>query len=79
LPAPRAGAFTGKRGSIRTVPVNHSLGPFPDGCEPLRLICIVVSDIGLQKARLVWQSQSQIAQIWPAKSGDHLTDSNTPH
>src|SRR5262249_28259215 len=25
-------------GSIRTVPVNHSAGPLPEGCEPARLI-----------------------------------------
>ena len=30
------------RGSIRTVPVNHSAGPLPDGCAPLRLISMVV-------------------------------------
>ena len=27
-----------EQGSIRTVPVNHSAGPFAEGCEPLRLI-----------------------------------------
>src|SRR5215208_1898226 len=41
LPAARAGAFAAKRGSIRTVPVNQSPGPFPEGCEPLLLISIV--------------------------------------
>ena len=30
-------------GSMRTVPVNQSAGPLPEGCEPLRLISIVVS------------------------------------
>src|SRR3712207_597570 len=25
---------------MRTVPVNHSAGPLPDGCEPIRLISI---------------------------------------
>jgi hypothetical protein len=25
---------------MRTAPVNHSAGPFPEGCEPLRLIFI---------------------------------------
>jgi hypothetical protein len=27
---------------MRTVPVNQSAGPLPDGCAPLRLISIVV-------------------------------------
>ena len=27
-------------GSMRTVPVNQSAGPLPEGCEPLRLISI---------------------------------------
>ena len=31
-----------KSGSIRTLPVNHSAGPFADGCEPARLISIFV-------------------------------------
>src|SRR5580658_6130419 len=25
---------------MRTAPVNHSEGPFTDGCEPVRLMCI---------------------------------------
>src|SRR6266513_1740916 len=41
LPAARAGSLTGKSGSIRTVPVNHSAGPFADACEPLRWIFIL--------------------------------------
>src|SRR6266513_3521915 len=36
-----AGSLTGKSGSIRTVPVNHSAGPFADACEPLRWIFIL--------------------------------------
>src|SRR5919107_377031 len=40
LPAARAGAAAPNRGSIRTVPVNHSAGPLPEGCEPLRLMSI---------------------------------------
>ncbi len=31
------------KGSIRTVPVNQSAGPLPEGCDPLRLISIVSS------------------------------------
>jgi hypothetical protein len=37
-PAARAGCDVSNRGSMRTVPVNHSAGPFVDGCEPLLLI-----------------------------------------
>ncbi len=29
------------RGSMRTDPVKYSAGPFPEGCEPLRLISII--------------------------------------
>jgi hypothetical protein len=38
----RAGACSGKTGSIRTVPVNHSAGPLREGSEPLRLISIAM-------------------------------------
>src|SRR6476646_9803587 len=41
LPAARAGALAANRGSIRTVPVNQSAGPFAEGREPLRLISII--------------------------------------
>ena len=30
--------FTGNSGSMRTVPVNQSAGPLPDGCDPARVI-----------------------------------------
>src|SRR5271166_1384998 len=43
LPAARAGSVALNRGSMRTVPVNHSAGPLPEGCEPLRLISILNS------------------------------------
>ena len=36
----RAGSGGRNSGSIRTVPVNQSAGPLPEGCEPLRLISI---------------------------------------
>src|SRR5439155_14630379 len=39
-PATRAGSGASNNGSTRTVPVNQSAGPLPDGCEPLRLISI---------------------------------------
>jgi hypothetical protein len=29
-------------GSTRTVPVKYSTGPLPEGCEPIRLISIVL-------------------------------------
>jgi hypothetical protein len=39
-PATRAGSGALKSGSIRTVPVNQSDGPRPDGWDPLRLMSI---------------------------------------
>src|SRR4051812_33888278 len=39
-PATRAGSGESNRGSIRTVPVNQSAGPLPEGREPFRLISI---------------------------------------
>jgi len=33
----RAGAVDVNSGSTRTVPVKYSVGPFAEGCEPLRL------------------------------------------
>jgi hypothetical protein len=41
-PPTRAGSGGLNSGSIRTVPVNQSAGPLPEGCEPLRLISTVV-------------------------------------
>ena len=38
-------------GSIRTVPVNHSAGPLPDGCEPARLMSIRALLVRNGKAR----------------------------
>ena len=42
-PRTRAGSGGSNSGSIRTVPVNQSAGPLPEGCEPLRLISMVGS------------------------------------
>src|SRR5687767_5645188 len=39
-PAARAGTGASNNGSMRTVPVNQSAGPFAEACEPLRLISI---------------------------------------
>jgi hypothetical protein len=38
----RAGSVRSKRGSIRTLPVNQSAGPFPDGRVPMREISMCV-------------------------------------
>src|SRR2546421_1677399 len=35
-----AGSERSNSGSTRTVPVNHSAGPLPEGCDPTRLISI---------------------------------------
>ena len=40
-PWTRAGSKKLNRGLIRTVPVNQSGGPFPDGFEPTRVISIM--------------------------------------
>src|SRR3979411_2885823 len=39
-PAARAGALGWNNGSMRTVPVNQSPGPFVDACDPTLLISI---------------------------------------
>src|SRR5450432_2367108 len=39
-PRTRAGSGASNSGSIRTVPVNQSVGPLLEGCEPLLLISI---------------------------------------
>src|SRR5438128_6159554 len=39
-PETRPGWAASNSGSIRTVPVNQSAGPLPEGCEPLLLISI---------------------------------------
>ena len=41
-PPTRAGAGGLKSGSTRTVPLKYSAGPLPEGCDPLRLISIVL-------------------------------------
>src|SRR5438309_9530898 len=41
-PETRAGSDLSNSGSTRTLPVNHSTGPFPDGCEPALLISILL-------------------------------------
>src|SRR6185369_15156082 len=44
-PTTRAGSGAVKSGSTRTVPVNQSDGPFPEGWEPALLISIVISSV----------------------------------
>src|SRR5205823_4817799 len=39
-PRTRAGSGASNSGSMRTVPVNQSAGPFAEGCDPLLLISI---------------------------------------
>src|SRR5208283_2038321 len=39
-PCTRAGSGAANSGSMRTVPVNQSAGPLPEGCVPARLISI---------------------------------------
>jgi hypothetical protein len=42
-PAARAGAGAVKSGSMRTVPVNQSAGPLPDGFVPARAMSMSIS------------------------------------
>ena len=42
-PPTRPGSGAWKSGSIRTVPVNYSVGPLRDGCDPPRVICMLSS------------------------------------
>jgi len=42
-PATRAGASAWKRGSMRTVPVNQSAGPLPEGLLPMRVMFMGLS------------------------------------
>src|SRR3954447_21402889 len=43
----RAGAGGEFNGSMRTVPVNHSAGPFIEGCDPARLssMCLLLCSL----------------------------------
>jgi hypothetical protein len=49
-PLTRAGSGALNNGSIRTVPMNHSAGPLPDGCEPFRMMSM--TEILRHKSRL---------------------------
>src|SRR5881275_2809074 len=42
-PTALAGLFAWNKGSTRTAPVKYSADPFVEGCEPLRLISILLS------------------------------------
>ena len=42
-PETRDSSAAANSGSMRTVPVNHSAGPFTEACEPLRLISIFLN------------------------------------
>ena len=42
----RAGSGGAFKGSMRTVPVKYSAGPFPDGCEPARMMSMLLPSSG---------------------------------
>jgi hypothetical protein len=67
LPALRAGSVTANKGSMRTAPVNHSAGPLPDGCEPLRLISISVLLHYLAELARAATSRSEVQTEPPRK------------
>src|SRR5436309_7684234 len=47
-PTTRAGSAASNSGSMRTVPVKYSAGPFPDGCDPLLLMFMSLLSVGLR-------------------------------
>jgi hypothetical protein len=47
LPLNVAGPGDWNSGSMRTAPVNHSAGPLPEGCEPLRLMIVMENSVAL--------------------------------
>src|SRR5215472_12515665 len=52
-PTARAGSADVKSGSMRTVPVKYSSGPLPEGCEPLFLMSMDMSNPALLADPLV--------------------------
>src|SRR5438094_2970507 len=53
-PATRAGSGAWNRGSIRTVPVNQSAGPFVEFCEPdLSISIFFLSTLNYQQSTLL--------------------------
>src|SRR5207245_9357797 len=60
-PDARAGAFAWNRGSTRTEPVKFSADPCREGCEPLRMILIAPSSLGVWLCAPDASMQSDIA------------------
>jgi hypothetical protein len=64
-PTARAGSFARNRGSMRTVPVKYSAGPFVEGCEPLRLmsifgvLCLALNVIFIICCSVAWRTVSK--------------------
>src|SRR5438552_18809163 len=50
-PRTRAGSGASNSGSMRTVPVNQSVGPFADACEPFRFISISFSQLSTKDSQ----------------------------
>src|SRR6266404_4872578 len=51
-PRTRAGSGASNRGSMRTLPVNQSAGPFVDSCEPFRFISMFFSQLSTNDYQL---------------------------
>src|SRR5204863_1244222 len=65
-PRTRAGSGASNSGSMRTVPVNQSDGPLPDGCEPTLLISILIlSNDRSSHRRLALQKGTKRTKIKP--------------
>src|SRR3954451_13334892 len=62
-PRTRAGAGGSNSGSMRTVPVKYSAGPFPEGREPARLIFMICS---LGRAEALNDPRARLLQPLPA-------------
>src|SRR6266404_8636385 len=51
-PRTRAGSGASNSGSMRTLPVNQSAGPFVDSCEPFRFISMFFSQLSTNDYQL---------------------------
>src|SRR5215831_14174601 len=68
-PLTRAGSGALNSGSMRTVPVNHSPGPLPEGCVPFRLISIALSSGDAGSARFTYLRLLDFRDCYHARRG----------
>jgi hypothetical protein len=65
-PTTRAGAPAWNKGSMRTIPVNHSLGPLFDACVPILLISMVSPFVGYWVSRRFKRSVDEKLPSFPS-------------